>query len=454
MENKLEKKYGLWTAMCMVVGVVIGSGVFFKAEAVLNKTGGNMPLGILAWLIVGLVMIVCAYVFAVMATRYEKVNGIVDYAEATVGDRYAYNMGWFSATIHIPSLVSAVGWIAARYFCVLMGWDITGGACMTIAATFIALDYGMNALAPRMAGKFQVSATVIKLIPLALMAVVGTIAGLKSGLLMENFATASMTGEGGAMAGLMASCVAVAFAYEGWVMATSINAELKDAKRNLPLALVGGAFIVVIVYILYYIGLSGAVTTQELMASGQEAAKMAFQRVFGGFAGTLLFVLIVISCLGTLNGLILGCCRGMYSLAARGQGPNPKMFQQVDPVTNIPTNSAVVSLMINMLWLLYFYGANLAADGGWFGVFNFDSSELPVITLYGMFIPMFIQLMRKEKDLSTFKRVVMPVLGVLCCVFMIYAAFKAYGIVTCGCYLVIYVVIMVIGNFFYKKKAA
>ncbi len=452
MENKLEKKYGLWTAMCMVVGVVIGSGVFFKAEAVLNKTGGNMPLGILAWLIVGLVMIVCSYVFAVMATRYEKVNGIVDYAEATVGDWYAYNMGWFSATIHIPSLVSAVGWIAARFLCVLLGWEITGGACMTIAATFIALVYGMNALAPRLAGKFQVSATAIKLIPLSLMAIVGTIAGLKSGLLVQNFGTASVVVEGGAMAGLMASCVAVAFAYEGWVMATSINAELKDAKRNLPLALVGGAFIVVIVYILYYIGLSGAVTTQELMASGQEAAKMAFQRVFGGFAGTLLFVLIVISCLGTLNGLILGCCRGMYSLAARGQGPAPEMFKQVDPVTNIPSNSSIVSLMLNMLWLLYFYGANLAADGGWFGSFNFDSSELPVITLYGMFIPMFVQLMRKEKDLPTFKRFVMPALGIACCLFMIYAAFAAYG-KACISYLIVYVVIMAIGNLFYKKKA-
>ena len=85
MDNKLEKKYGLSTAIGLLVGIVIGSGLFFKAEAVLNKTGGNMPLGILAWLIVGLVMIVCAYVFSTMAIRYEKANGVVDYADATVG---------------------------------------------------------------------------------------------------------------------------------------------------------------------------------------------------------------------------------------------------------------------------------------------------------------------------------------------------------------------------------
>ena len=57
MENKLERKYGLFTAICMVVGIVIGSGVFFKAQAILQKTGGNLPLGIIAWVIGGIIML-------------------------------------------------------------------------------------------------------------------------------------------------------------------------------------------------------------------------------------------------------------------------------------------------------------------------------------------------------------------------------------------------------------
>ena len=450
MDNKLEKKYGLSTAIGMVVGIVIGSGVFFKAEAVLNKTGGNMPLGILAWLIVGLVMIVCAYVFSTMAIRYEKANGVVDYADATVGKRYAYNMGGFVATIYAPCLVSALAWISARYFCVLIGWQdqITAGSCMTIAGFLLCVSYALNALSPRLAGKFQVSCTVAKLIPLTLMAVGGSIMGLRSGQMAENIATMH-TATVSAGTGLMGAMVAVAFAYEGWVLATSISAELENAKRNLPLALVGGSLVVVLIYILYYIGLHGAVSTQELMASGQTAAKMAFQRVFGGAAGTLVFVLIVVSCLGTLNGLTLSCCRGMYALAVRGEGPYPEMFRQVDPVSNIPTNSAVISLVFNAAWLLYFYGANLG--GGWFGSFNFDSSELPVITLYAMYIPMFVQLMRKGTDLKSFSRFVMPGLGVLGCLFMIYAAFAAYGVSTVAHYLIVYAVIMVIGNFFYNR---
>ena len=82
---ELKKKYGLLTAICMVIGIVVGSGVFFKAEAILNYTGGNLKLGILAWVIGGVVMIIAAYTFSILATKYERVNGVVDYAEAAVG---------------------------------------------------------------------------------------------------------------------------------------------------------------------------------------------------------------------------------------------------------------------------------------------------------------------------------------------------------------------------------
>lgn len=449
MGNELEKKYGLPTAICMVVGIVIGSGVFFKAESVLVQTGGNMPLGILAWLIVGAIMIVCSYVFATMATRYGKVNGLVDYAEATVGDRYAYLMGWFVAAIYTPTLTSVLAWVSARYFSVLVGWDITGGSCMVLACFFLCADYVLNALSPRLAGRFQVSATVIKMIPLVLMAAVGTVMGLTNGRLAENFATASAASVS-AGTGLMQASVAVAFAYEGWILATSINAELKDAKKNLPRALVMGSFIVVATYILYYIGLNGAVTTQELMASGEAAAKMAFQRVFGSAAGTGVFVLIVISCLGTLNGLMLSNCRSFYALAARGQGPRPEMFDKVDPATNMPGNSAALSLLFAAFWLLYFYGANLTE--GWFGPFCFDSSELPIITLYGMYVVMFVQFMRKARDLNGFKRFFMPALALCGCFFMVYAAIAGYGIKVFY-YLIVYAVFMVVGNCFYRKRA-
>ena len=187
MENELQKKYGLITAIAMVIGIVIGSGVFFKAEKVLVATGGDLPQGILAWGIGGVIMIVCAYVFAIMATRYEKVNGVVDYAEAALGVKYGYFVGWFMAVIYYPSITSVLAWVSARYTCVLLGWDIVGPEAMAISGFYLVGIYALNALSPKLAGKFQVSTTAIKLIPLVLMAVVGTIASLRSGILVSNF---------------------------------------------------------------------------------------------------------------------------------------------------------------------------------------------------------------------------------------------------------------------------
>ena len=109
MEQKLERKYGLFTAICMVVGTVIGSGVFFKAQNVLNATGGNMPLGIAAWAITGLLMIICSLQFASMGTKYEKVSGVVDYAEATCGRTYAYYLAWFMVNVYYPGMTSVSG---------------------------------------------------------------------------------------------------------------------------------------------------------------------------------------------------------------------------------------------------------------------------------------------------------------------------------------------------------
>jgi len=433
----------------MVVGIVIGSGVFFKAEKVLTATGGNLPLGIVAWLIGGAIMVVCAYTFSIMATRYEYVNGIVDYAEVTMGKRYGYFIGWFLATIYYPTLTGALAWVSARYTCVLLGYSIVGPEAMAITCFYLVGSYALNVLSPILAGKFQVASTTIKLIPLYLMAVIGTIVGLSTGMTVENFTTVTQQVSTGS--GLFTAVVATAFAYEGWIIATSINAELKDSKKNLPKALVFGTLIVIVTYILYYIGLSGAVTNQALMESGEKGAKLAFETIFSRVGGTALFVFVVISCLGTLNGLMLGCTRGIYALAARNLGPAPNVYKQIDKETNMPTNSSILGLLFCSIWLLYFYGSQLR-ETSWFGFFNFDMTELPIITIYAAYIPIFLMLIKREKDLGVFQRFVAPILAICGCLFMIVAACFAHRIAVVW-YLITFAVIMFIGTFFSKSKS-
>ncbi len=458
--QELTKKFGLATAICMVVGTVIGSGVFFKAQNVLQATGGNMPLGIAAWVITGLLMIICSLQFATMATKYEKVSGIVDYAEATCGKGYAYYMAWFMVNIYYPGMTSVLAWVSARYFGVLFGWSMVGPEVLALAGFFLVASYTMNALSPKLAGKFQVGATVIKLIPICLMAVVGTIVGLANGTLTSNFTTVVFEAVGGTSGGLFAAIVATVFAYEGWIVATSINAELHNPKKNLPLALIIGSLIVVAAYVLYYIGVAGGATNAVLI---EEGATTAFSNVFGTVGGVILNLCIVVSCLGTLNGLMVGATRGMYAIAARKEGPKPEMFGQVDPATNMTTNSSVWGVFICAVWLLYFYGANLTA--GWFGLFNFDSSELPIITIYAMYIPIFIAWMKNEKEFGVWKRYILPIIAIIACAFMVFAAVYAHGITPYLAakaegvfkfpvlfYLVVFAVIMFIGAFFRKSK--
>lgn len=477
MSTGLQKRYGLLTAICMVVGIVIGSGVFFKAPTILQATGGSMPLGILAWIIGGLIMMVCALSFGSMATKYERVNGIVDYAEATIGPKYAYIVGWFMTTMYYPVMSSAVAWLSARFTLVFIksmspgmaltdGGVTTGSECMALTLVFLCAAYALNVLSPKIAGHYQVSTTIIKMIPLLLMAVIGIIYGLATGQLTENFtvkATVDMSNEVVHVNPLFSAVVSAAFAYDGWIVATSINAELKDSKRNLPIALAVGSVIVMLTYTLYYIGVSGGASNNQLLTEG---TNIAFTNIFGNIFGNILNLFVAISCTGTLNGLMLGGVRGMYSITTRGYGPSPEVFCQVDNKTGIPGNSGVAALLLCAFWFIFFYGSNLAPVN-WFGFLGCDASELVPVTLYIFYIPMLISFMRRGGEgFGVTRRYIIPSLALLGSGFMALSAIFAHGIkpyVTAAAegkfsipllaFAVFFAVFMLVGLRFYKRPA-
>jgi APA family basic amino acid/polyamine antiporter len=136
----------------------------------------------------------------------------------------------------------------------------------------------------------------------------------------------------------------------------------------------------------------------------------------------------------------------------RGLGPKPELFKQVDKATNMPANSSIFGLLLCGFWLLYFYGANLT-EPLWFGPLSFDSSELPIVTIYAAYIPIFILFMVREKDLSGVKRFLMPALSICGSLFMVIAAIFAHKMAVVW-YLVLFVAVMIIGAFFSKPKKA
>ena len=462
MEQSLTKKYGLFTAIAMVVGIVIGSGVFFKAQDILGKTSGNLMASILAWIVGGLIMSVCAVTFSFMATKYEKVNGIVDYAEATLGKGYAYYVGWFIATMYMPSITAVLAWVSSMYTLVFIesatGYAATPEITFALAVVLMLVLYLLNTFSPLLAGKFQVSTTVIKLIPLVLMAVVGVIVGVANGTLSANFsneaiesvsawqlANDTQPATGNMLSLVLIGLVGTAFAYDGWIIATCINAEIKDSKRNLPLALTLGSLIIVSICVFYSIGVSGGASTIDLVESG---ATVAFRNIFGKSIGVVLDLFVALSCLGTLNGLMLASTRTMYALAARGRGPAPHVFAKVNAKTNMPIASSVIGLFMAAFWLVYFYGANVAK---WFGDYGFDPSELSIILLYGGYVPIYLMFMKNCKEFGPFKRFVIPTLAICGSLFMALAA-AVSGKVKVLYFLIVVAVFLAIGWFVDRKN--
>lgn len=441
----IEKKYGLWTSIAMVVGVVIGSGVFFKADDVLTLTKGNVLLALVAWILGAVSMIFGALVFAELASRIQNTNGIVDYSEAAYGKRFGYLVGWFNGVVYYMPLTAILAWVSAMYTMILLGSDKPDNSIGTwcLALVYMFGIYALNFLAPIISGRFQVATTIIKLIPLGLIAIAGCIYGMVNGVMIENFSAAAsaVSSQKGTLA---SAVVATAFAYEGWIVATTINNEIKDSKKNLPRALIIGSIVVFVVYVSYFLGITGVLPTQQIMAEGNQSVNTAANALFGHFAATVLTVFVVISCLGTLNGLVISSIRMPYALAVRGHGPKPELLVKLNPKSHMPIYSALFALGITVAYTVIWYGSL----NNWFGRY-IGIDEIPIVLIYGFYIFLYVWYMRHFTDLPPVKRFFIPLMAIAGSLIILYGGISNPSI---GIYLIISLVTILFGLVFYKEK--
>jgi APA family basic amino acid/polyamine antiporter len=440
----LEKKYGLWTAIAMVVGVVIGSGVFFKADDVLALTKGNLILALLAWIIGAISMLFGSLVFAEFSQRIEKANGIVDYSEEAYGEKFGYMVGWFKGIVYYTPLSAIIAWVSALYTLVLFGSQNPDNSPMTwiLAVVYLAAGYALNYYSPILSGKFQVTTTVVKLVPLALIAIVGSISGLSNGIMIENFSNAAKS-IGSGTGTLASAVVATAFAYEGWIAATTINNEIKDAKKNLPKALVIGAIVVFTVYITYFLGISGTLATGTIVAEGNNAISMAANSLFGSTASVILTAFVVVSCLGTLNGLVISSIRTLFSLAIRNHGPAPKLLGKVNTKSDMPPYTTIYAFLVTIIYGVIWYGSL----NNWFGRY-IALDEIPIVLIYGLYIFLYVWYMKKFTDLNKWRRFGIPTFAILGSLIIVYGGISNPSI---GMYLIISVALILLGSVFYRK---
>lgn len=439
---KIKKQYGLAVGIAMVVGIVIGSGVFLKAGKVLSLTGGKLWLSLLAWLVGGIIMITSGYCFAVFATKVKRYNGVVDYVEMSAGKRVAYHLSWLMNTLYYPTVASIVSCFASLFLFTLFGYNtdhplvqaagVYGylGMWQTylVAFGFVTLFAVLNYLSPKLAGKFQVSATVIKLIPILVIAIVGLFAGVIKGAAgLGSAFTEPATGKD-IVTNFGDAVKTTSFAYEGWVCATIINAELKDSDKNLPKALTGGTIAIVVFYLIYYIGISAILGNTAAVAEGANAPLAIFAKA-GEWARIIFCLFIIVSCLGTVNGVTMSTSRGLYTISCRGQGPNPEKLSQVNK-DGMSLWSCLFGYFFTVLLLVIWFLANKDLEGVWAFSYLGSMDEIVCALIYGTFIFMFIHMIKKFDDLTPFKRYVMPIIAIVGCSFFVLCGTGLFQFIT------------------------
>lgn len=465
--EKVKKQYGLWTGIAMVIGIVIGSGVFLKAGGVLQLSGGDLKLSLLAWLVGGLIMIASGFCFAVFASKVTKFNGVIDYVEVATNKKVGYGLSWLMTTFYYPIIASIVSLFAGQYFFIMIGHPeigLTSGGNFIFALCVVSLIVLLNYYSPMLSSKFQISSTVIKLIPIGIIAIVGifasVIVGDGYGILNAFKDSATQAPNGEALVANFGDAVKkTAFAYEGWVCATAINAELKDSKKNLPRALVGGTVAILIFYLVYYISLSAFLGNQGTINEDSNAPIAVFNIIFGSVGGTVFTLFIMISCLGTVNGLAIACCRGMYTMSTRGLGIAPQKISKLGKNSSVSLGSCIYGYLCILLmlgvWALVFNGVGPFARLG-------SMDEIVCAIIYSVYIFIYVYIIKNFKEYGVFKRFVMPIIAIIGSVFFMLCGTGIYQLITTGnissfldflTFMGLFVILMFPCIFFYKKDA-
>lgn len=400
-----KKEYGLFTAIAMIVGIVIGSGIFFKSDNILVFTNGSIKDGVILFSLAAVGIIFGSLAMSVLASKTTKAGGLITYANEYSGKKVACAFGWFQIFIYYPAVTVAVSWVVGVYMCMLFGWNATFELISWIGIIASILCFAMNVFSANLGGYFQNCATVIKMIPLVLIAGAGFIYGNPG----EFVFTAKEAA--GSSVSWLAALGPIAFSYDGWVVSTSIAHEIKNSKRNLPIALIFGPVFVLIAYIFYFVGISILIGPENIIQMGDQHVNAAAIRLFGESGAKLILIFVIISVLGTLNGFILGFIRMPYSLALRGMFPMAEKVKKINEKTHLPEYSAGIAFVITMVWEWINY---VAYKGNL--IPNSDVSEIPIVASYILYIILYIcviKLYLKGEVEGKVRGLLIPVLAII-----------------------------------------
>ena len=379
MSDGLKKTLGLGTALSTVVGVVIGSGVFFKPQAIYSATNGGPGMGILAWVIGGIITVLAGLTAAEVSAAIPRTGGMMVYIEKIYGKKWGFLTGWMQTVLFFPGTIAAIGVVFAQQCAELFGYSSSNMMIVIpISIGIILLLAILNNLGSSFSGSIQNIATIGKLIPLILIIIFGFIKGKGTGSMVS-----PLVGPG-VNAGTVLGQVLIAtlFAYDGWINVGAIAGEMKNPGKDLPKAIIGGLSAVMAVYIIINLAYLRVATASELAAVTSPAALVA-TRLFGDIGGKIITVGILISVFGALNGYLLTGPRIPYTLSKQ------KLLPFSDALSKVNAGGAPV----NSTWLV----AILACIYALSGQFNL-LTDLTVFMVWVFYVLTFIGVIKLRKD--------------------------------------------------------
>ena len=360
---ELVRDLGVSQASAVVVGTIIGSGIFL-VPAEMMQAVGSAKLVYLAWLVGGLLSFFGALTYAELGAMKPQAGGEYVYVRDAYGPLGGFLYGWTWFVIAKPASVATIATGLVRIlgtFPVFSFFSenivsanilshpfaITCGQLVAITAAI--LISVLNYLGVKKAGEFQLVFTVLKVaIILGIVVVCFSGAGNATGRGWSNFAS-TFTGAKGGIAGFMAALVAALWAYDGWNDLNMVAGEVKRPERNIPIALIAGVATVGVLYVLVNAGVQ-YVLPANVIAASQRPASDAVALVMGRFGASIVSAGMAVSMLVTLNGTIMSGARVPFAMARDGYFF--RALAEVHPRFHTPSAAIVVQAVLSIILLL------------------------------------------------------------------------------------------------------
>ena len=380
MENKqLQKSLGIAAALSTVVGMVIGGGVFFKPQAVYTLTGGAPGLGILAWIIAGIMTITAGLTAAEISAAIPKTGGMMVYIEEIYGKKLGFLTGWMQTVLFFPATAAAIAVMFGQQAALLLN---NSSLVMPMSIGVILLIGILNTFGSKTSGAIQTVSTVCKLIPLVLIIVFGFIKGSGDNPIMN-----PLVAEGIRPMGIIGQLlVAILFAYDGWINVGALAGEMKNPGKDLPKAIIGGLSIVMAINVVINLAYLWVLPASELAQYASPASIVA-EKIFGPVGGKLINVGILVSVFGCLNGYLLTGPRIPYTLA--NQKLLPATFGKLNK-NGVPANATLFMVVLSVIYALS-------------GQFNL-LSDLSMFAIWAFYTLTFIGVIKLRKTQPDLKR--------------------------------------------------